>query len=283
MKFRMLFTMGCLLAALAAGGKVYAQTAEAPAVAAETRLADGQIQATYDLLTDYHERYLAAQGVKLPMLRKPGGGYTQAALTLVLLAQGYPDTKTVSKSELTRFVRLFYPQVNDVQQARHLSAQHGWYILSGTRNDDRTLDVPPGEYKLATLEEAYPGFNVGRRAVAVGTDAWERLMAAYGYRCACCGSEEGRPHLRWPETVTRLQKGHMDPSQPLEPGNVIPQCESCNQAARDFWIFDEKGRVVGVANAAIVDRSSEKVQRAIYERLYRKFGGQDPADLPAAD
>ena len=283
MKHRRLWLLiACALAAPARGEEFVAR-AEPSAAVAETSLTESQIQATYDLLVDYHGRYLAAQGVKLPALRKPDGGYTQIALTLVCLAQGYPDTKTVSKSELTRFVRSFYPQVNDVQQARHLSAQHGWYILSGTRNDDRTLDVPPGEYKLVSLETAYPGFNAERRADAVGSDDWERLKEAYGYRCACCGSEEGQAHLRWPETVTRLQKGHMDPSRPLEPGNVIPQCESCNQADRNFWIYDDKGRVVGVANAAVVERSSEKVQQAIYERLFRKYGGQDPRHLPAAD
>ena len=128
------------------------------------------------------------------------------------LARGYPDTRTVSKSELTEFMRTFYPQVNDVQQARHLAAQRGWYILSGTRNDDRTADIPLGEYKLVSLQEAYPGFRDEQRADPVDPDYWERLKAAYGYRCACCGSKEGEPHLRWPETVTRLEKGHRDPA-----------------------------------------------------------------------
>lgn len=282
MKIKIICAMGCVLAALARGASG-AAPASPPAAAAEIRLADAQIQATYDRIAEYHARHLAAQGVKLPKLRKADGGYTQAALTLVLLAQGYPETKTVSKSELTRFVREFYPHVNDVQQARHLAAQHGWYILSGSRNDDRTLDVPAGEYKLASLEKAYPGFNPRRRAETAGSDYWGALKKAYGYRCACCGSREGRPHLRWPETVTRLQKGHMDPRKPLEPGNVIPQCESCNQADRDFWIYDDKGRVVGVANPAIVDRSPEEVQRAIYERLRLKYGETPPPGISAAD
>ena len=42
----------------------------------------------------------------------------------------------------------------------------------------------------------------------------------------------------------------MDPSKPLEPGNIIPQCEKCNRADRNYWIYDEKGRVVGIANGA---------------------------------
>lgn len=283
--------------ALAVAGIALAQLAIAPAglapAAAETRLTDEQIQQTYALLEDYHGRYLAQWGVKLPTLRKANGEFTLAALTLVYLAQGYPETKHVSKSELTEFVRAFYPQVNDVQQARHLGAQFGWYILSGTRNDDRLMDIPPGEYKLVSLEEPYPGFSRQRRTEPGGTDYWERLKASYGYRCACCGSKEGEPNFLWPDTITVLQKGHMDPAKPLAPGNVIPQCVKCNQPARDFWVFDEKGRVAAVANPLVIDRSSEAVQFRIYERLYRKYSGQDPraisppaepkeSDLPVA-
>ena len=271
------------LVAVAAGFACGAALAVRPAPeqpAAGIRLADGQIHKTYDLLADYHARYLAKQGVKLPELVRPDGRFTQAALVLVYLAQGYPDTKTVSKSELTEFVRIFHPQATDVQQARHLAAQHGWYILSGTRNDDRTQDLPPGTYRLVSLKEAYPGFSARRREDAIGPDDWQRLKTAYGNRCASCGSREGESHRYWPETLTVLQKGHMDPARPLEPGNVIPQCLPCNQASRDFWVFDDKGRVVAVANPAVIDRSSEDVQRQIYERLSRKFGGPEAASAP---
>ena len=115
---------------------------------------DEEIQRTYDLVADSHAKYLAEFGVKLPRLRRANGEYVQTALALVYLARGYPDVKTVSKSELTQFMRQYVPEINDVQQARHLAAQHGWYVLSGSRNDDRTADVPPGEYKLASLQEA---------------------------------------------------------------------------------------------------------------------------------
>ena len=248
--------------------------------AAASRLADDEIRKTYGLLSDYHARYLEKQGVNLPELNRPDGKFTQVALTLVYLAQGYPDTKTVSKAELTEFVRAFYPQVTDVQQARHLAAQDGWYIRSGSRNDDRTLDLPPGTYQLVSLEEAYPGFSARRRTEPAGSGYWEALKESYGHRCACCGSRAGEPHLRWPETVTQLQKGHMDPARPLAPGNVIPQCEPCNQASRDFWVFDDKGRVVAVANPAVIDRSSEEIQRQVYERLSRKFVGPDSVSAP---
>ena len=265
------------LATLFGIGARFSSAAESSANGAFVRLSDAQIQQTYDLLADRHARCLAAQGVKLPQLRRADGRYTQAALTLVRLAQGYPDAEPVTKTELTAFIRQYHPQANDVQQARHLAAQQGWYVVSGTRNDDGAADVPAGAYKLVSLENAYPGYRPDRRTDELGSDDWERLKASHGHRCACCGSKEGEPNLRWPETMTRLQKGHMDPAKPLAPGNVIPQCEACNEAARDFWIFDERGRVVGIADPAVVERCPEELQRRIYERLEKKFA-PPPAD-----
>lgn len=243
---------------------------------------DAEIQQTYDLIAEFHGKHLEELGVKLPQLRKASGDYVLSALTLVYLARGYPDVKTVSKSELTQFMRQYVPEINDVQQARHLAAQGGWYILSGTRKDGRDLNIQPGEYRLISLEKAYPGFNSQRRVDLSSPDFWEQLKASYGYRCACCGSKEGEPNFNWPDTLTVLQKGHMDPTKPLGPGNLIPQCVKCNQPARDFWVFDDKGRVVAVANPQVIERSSESIQFRVYEKLYRKYGGRDPAEIEDA-
>ena len=86
------------------------------------RLTDQQIEETYRLIEQHHQEFLVSQGVRLPRLRQ-AGQYTKYALTLVYLAQGYPHTRTVSKKELTEFIRQYYPDVNDVQQARHLGYQ----------------------------------------------------------------------------------------------------------------------------------------------------------------
>ena len=157
------------------------------------RLDRESIRLTYELICEYHEKYLKQYGVKLPKLFI-GKNYTKDALTLVYLAQGYPVTRIVSKSELTEFIRLFDDSVLDVQQARHLGAQKGWFILSGTRNDNTSVTIAPGEYQLATMEKPYPGFTAARREEVVDGDYWENLKREYGYRCACCGSKEGEPH-----------------------------------------------------------------------------------------
>lgn len=220
----------------------------------------------YALIKAYHEKYLKDSGVILPKL-KVKEKFTKDALVLIYLVQDYPNTKIVSKKELTTFIRIYDSNINDVQQARHLAAQNGWYILSGTRNDLASMKLKKGEYKLVSLEKAYPNFNKERRCETEGDDYFENLKQIYDYRCATCGSKEGEPNFMWKNTITVLQKGHMDPNKPLEPGNIIPQCDKCNRADRNYWIFDAKGRVIKIANAKVVDRCSKKVKEEIYERL----------------
>lgn len=225
------------------------------------------IKKTYAIVKEYHAKYLAQHGVKLPELMR-GENYTKSALVLVYLAQNYPNTNIVTKEELTKFLTRYGGSI-DVQQARHLAAQNGFYIKSGTRGDEG--DLKDGEYQLITLEKPYPGFTAEKRDTDLTEDEWEALKQQYGYRCACCGSKEGEHHLQWPATITKLQKGHMNPSKPLVKGNVIPQCSKCNQPDKNYWIYDKKGRVVGIANPVVVEKSSEEVQAQIYEILKRKF------------
>lgn len=236
------------------------------------QLSDNEIKDIYEILRNYHTKYLEQYEVHLPNLTI-GGKFTKSALVLVYLAQNYPDTKKVSKEELTQFVRQYYPNVKDVQQARHLAAQKGWFIASGSRGNKERLGQ--GEYKLITLEEPYPGFRGGRIG-QVKDQYWEELKKRYGYRCATCGSKEGESHLHWPNVITRLQKAHMDPSKPLKPGNVIPQCQKCNRADRNNWVYDDKGRVVKLANPEVIRRSDKEVRRKVYQILYEEFTGVNP-------
>lgn len=234
-----------------------------------------QISTTYDMIKNYHTKYLKSHGVILPSLMR-GSNYSKDALVLIYLAQGYPNTQIISKTELTEFIKTYYPDTNDVQQARHLAAQKGWFILSGTRNDNSSLSIPSGSYKLDSLEKCYTGFTAERRQELINGDEWENLKAQYDYKCACCGSKEGKRHRYWKNIIVKLQKGHKAPSKPLEKGNIIPQCEPCNRPDRNYWIYDDKGRVISISNEKVIDTCSEELQRKIYARLYQKYNGQNP-------
>ncbi|PKP59588.1 MAG: hypothetical protein CVT88_05150 [Candidatus Altiarchaeales archaeon HGW-Altiarchaeales-1] len=240
---------------------------------ANTKISGKKIERQYALIEEYYEKYLKKYGVKMPGLHNKDGNFTMNGLVLVYLSFGYPKTKIVSKTELTNFIRNYYPEVNDVQQARHLGAQDGWWIVAGGR-DNIVLKVKRGYYQLYTLEQPYPGFKKGHRITDAGD--WEELKARYGYRCATCGSREGEPNFHWPGTKTKLQKAHMDSNKPLIPGNIIPQCQKCNRADRNRWIYDEKGRVIKLANASFVRNFDKDVRIKIYRILYEEFKGKNP-------
>jgi hypothetical protein len=231
------------------------------------------IEGIYKILGEFHEKYLKSFGVKMPKLYDSHRNFTKDALVLVYLAYDYPKTRIVSKEELTKFIRSYYPNTNDVQQARHLGAQAGWWIVAGGR-DNIVLKIKRGSYQLYTLEQPYPGFKQGHRISE--TDDWKKIKAIYNFRCATCGSQENKPHLHWPATKTLLQKGHMDPNKPLVSGNIIPQCQKCNRADRNRWVYDEKGRVIKLADANFVKNFDSEVREKIYRILYKEFKGKNP-------
>ena len=215
-----------------------------------------EVLETFKTIAKYYEEYLKDYGVKLVKLKDSKGYYTKDALVLVYLARNYPHTQAVSKGELTEFIRAFYPNVSDVQQARHLSKQGGFYIVSGTRGDIGQK-IPAGYYQLITLEKPYPSFKPDRRSGIESAD-FESLKKEYGYKCAACGSVEGEPHNFRKNERTILQEGHMNPALPLEFGNVIPQCQVCNRPDRDRWIYDKTGRVIEIADSDDGKRVVEK-------------------------
>jgi len=234
------------------------------------------IESIYKTICEYHEKYLKQFGVKLPKLYDAGSKFTKDALVLVYLTYDYPKTRIVSKEELTKFVRSYYPETNDVQQARHLGAQAGWWIVAGSR-DNIVLNIKRGSYQLYTLEQPYPGFKKGHRVA--DTDDWGKIKAKYNCRCATCGSLEGKPHFHWPATKTVLQKSHMDPNKPLIAGNIIPQCQKCNRGDRNRWVYDDKGRVIKLANPQVIKTCAIEVQKRVYNILYHKFKSQHPDKL----
>ncbi len=82
--------------------------------------------------------------------------------------------------------------MNDVQQARHLSKQGGFNIISGTRGDIGAK-IPAGFYQLVDLTTPYPSFKSDRRS-GIESANFEELKKEYDYKCATCGSIKGQPH-----------------------------------------------------------------------------------------
>ena len=92
------------------------------------RLTEEEVERAYEELEVYWEKNLKKMELYFARL-KSKDKFTKDALVLVYLYLKYK--KIVSKDELTSFIQQYYPQTNDVQQARHLAQQKGWYILLG--------------------------------------------------------------------------------------------------------------------------------------------------------
>ena len=62
----------------------------------------------------------------------------------------------------------------------------------------------------------------------------------------------------------------------LVAGNIIPQCQKCNRGDRNRWVYDEKGRVIKLADANFVRNFDKEVKEKIYKILHNEFNGKNP-------
>lgn len=67
------------------------------------------IESIYKTVFEFHKKYLKQYGVKLPKLFSTNKKFTKDALVLVYFAYDYPNTRKVTKEELIKFVRSYYP------------------------------------------------------------------------------------------------------------------------------------------------------------------------------
>ena len=168
----------------------------------------------------------------------------------------------VHKDMVSRFVRLHIKNAALDQQVRHLGTQYGWYVLNkGAKVPNVEETVPSGYNYLVTLESPSPTILASalKRAGRVAARNFAEMKMAYGCKCATCGCEEGKKDQRNQSKIV-LQQGHMDPRKPLTLDNIIPQCQYCNQTYKDYFRFNEDGRVVAVNNPQILLSSPKDIQ-----------------------
>ena len=165
---------------------------------------------------------LKSHGVKLPR----EGSISRDTLEVLYAHMA----EFISKLDINKSIGYDGP---DNQMQRGLK-RDGWHVISDANR--------PVKYKLVDLN-VKPGWNPGKRKEQF-FKGWENIKEAYDCRCATCGSKEGEPSFKDRTVITKLEKGHMDPSKQLTDINCIPQCTICNKAFRDWWIFDSTGRVI---------------------------------------
>lgn len=206
----------------------------------------------------------------MPQLYR-GSSFTIDSLVLVYLLKKFKQR--VSKKELSRFLKNMGTPSSNMQQARHLGQQKGWYIISGQRGDIGSFkyNLRSGDYALISLKDSYPSYRPEKRNGVLLDSEWKNIKKNYNNRCATCGSKEGDTHLYFNSHITKLTKGHMDPRNPLTISNTIPQCQMCNRSSLNNFVFDKKGRVKAINNPNFINNSSVDVQKEVLKILKKKF------------
>lgn len=228
---------------------------------AHVYMSPDEIDNWYGVLENEYKTNLAKYGVKFPPRN------STKTLWLVFLRKNIGTL--VHKDTISSFVATVKTKAGKDQQVRHL-ASDGWYILNkGDKFPDQKEIVPSGYHILITTESPKPTFLFKslKRAGRIAARDFGELKATYGFRCATCGSQEGKPHLLEPDKRTQLQQGHMNPHKKLTIENSIPQCQVCNGVYLDDYEFDAKGRVIAVASPKPVLRADKEVQKEILKKL----------------
>lgn len=227
-------------------------------------LTNQEIEFCSEKIVKNYNTYLKPAGVK-PISKGSNKFYQLIYLTYF---QGF----LVHKDVITTFVQEHNPSAGDDQQVRHLGAQMGYNVYN---KGEEALNekVPSGFHCLLNLTEAKPAWKIKNQArnKILKTNIFEAVKEKFNYCCATCGAKEGEIH-RYTQKKVKLQQGHMDPNMPLEIGNIIPQCEYCNQNIyKNDFVFTEEGRPKKINNPKYVLKSSEEVQKEIYLMLKKKF------------
>lgn len=207
-------------------------------------------------LTALHDKYLKPYKVKLPRIG------TDRCIWLVVLYEAYkinPDS-FVSKDKIADVVRQYRPEASGDQQIRHLK-RDGWYLRS-----EKIANIIHHAIDPTKLAPEYID-SIRKEQDLLGAGDFEAIKQAWDNRCATCGGVEGDKSWRHYDKPIKLQEGHKDPAKGLAPKNVIPQCQYCNQAYKNDFVFDDKGRVRAVADISPIKRASASVKQKIKDFL----------------
>ncbi len=219
-----------------------------------------RLQAAWLELQEIHREYLAVHQVKIPSATHYAD--TNKSLWLAVLYL-YQD-REVHKNTMSAIAKRDIPNAAADQQVRHLK-RDGW-----------SIGDKPGLHRLNPYKPSLAFLNAeARRRSRLTASDFEGIKEAYGKRCATCGATEGRPDPRYGDEMVALQQGHQNPHKRGDDReNIIPQCQFCNRAYKDDYVFDNKGRVRAVASIRPVERANENVQQKILDWLVEKFKGK---------
>ena len=213
-----------------------------------------ELQKSWMELKEIHREYLAIHRVRIPKASHYSENNKAAWLSIL---RHYKDEE-IHKDHISEIVQRDMPGAAKDQQVRHLK-RDGWEISAEKR----------GCHKLDPFHPSQEFLNTSAKKTAqLRASSFNEIKESFGYRCATCGARENQPDPRYGKDKVKLQQGHRNPNEAGDdPSNIIPQCQFCNRAYRNDFIFDEKGRVHAVANEKPIQRAAKDVQNKIFKWL----------------
>lgn len=241
-----------------------------------------EIQILYDQCKALHEKHLKTSGIKFPEL-KNGNGFISKALQIVALYK-YQGS-LIHKDTIAQWIKKYIPEIGNDVQVRHLSSQNGFNTLNSLEKiPGSNQKVPSGCHVLLDLKNVSPNYQPNKRIKTLTDSEWEIIKDHNDNKCVSCGAKEGEAHPKFPNKITQLQKGHKDPTKPVDKKNVIPQCQVCNQQSKDIFVFDksnEKIVSIGRGGTRLVYSAEEDVKKEVFENLEASGYGNGVADALA--
>ena len=216
-----------------------------------------ELQKAWKKLQREWKNYLKVHGVKIP----DADNYNEVAYALWLAVLYHFKAYEVHKDYIAKITDRDMSGLGRDQQIRHLK-RDGWHIGHGK-----------GVHRLDVTQPSSEFLKTSRtKGKLISAKDFTAIKKAYDFRCVTCGAKEGEANFRYGDEKIKLQRGHRDPNKSGEDrNNIIPQCQFCNRAYKGDYLFDKKGRVVGVNSVAPVKKAHPHVKKDIFEYLKKLF------------
>ena len=192
----------------------------------------------YSIYKEMYHKYLESIGIPL-YSEKSGFGQALAYLNSLLGKEVYIE-------DIKRYVaeQGIILKGGDPLQLRHVARCYN-LLKGGDINPTTNKKVKRSHFCLLNLTKPHPNYFPTRNtAITMSDEEWDQMKQDYSFQCASCGNVEGEPMRFNLYTITKLQRGHMDPRKEGTPNNIIPQCKDCNQQYKNKAIFNKHGRVI---------------------------------------
>ena len=191
-----------------------------------------------DKLTPYNEykkmyhKYLESDG--LPLYSEKNGFGQSLAYLNTKLGNEVP-IEEIKDYVIKHGITL---KGGDPLQLRHVARCYN-LLKGGEINPITNKKIKRSHFCLLNLTKHHPNYIPSRNtSISMSDEEWEKLKKEYKSQCASCGNIEGEPMRFNSYTITKLQRGHMDPRKEGSSDNIIPQCKDCNQQYKNKAIFN---------------------------------------------